>query len=188
MHLKAIFLESGLARFLFVFTLCGFAFLWTCRQSQFLRKRYIDFNFRDEGFLSPSLLQTLAYASYQSGKVGSRNDERMCLELAQRKARKRLLRVILHLYFNIDSKSRLNKKMGEQSVTKHSFNTDYPFSFSADEFLRAELAFNPILRKAFIALQDSRDPKRCMIVYRVKAKDLSQEIQNLKVNFKIKPK
>ena len=162
--------------------------LGTCRQSEFLRKRYVDFNFNDEGFLSPSLLQTIGHASYQSARRGSRNDERLCLELAQRKARKRLLKVVLHLYFNISSQDSFDKQKKEASKTKHSFSRDYPAAFSNEELLRAELAFSGFLQRAFIALQDSRDPKQCMVVYRIKGKNLPQEIRQTKVKFKLRPK
>ena len=178
-----------LIRHVFILGLCAFAFLAeTCRQSEFSRKRYVDFNFTDEGFLSSSLLQTIGYASYQSAARGSRNDERLCLELAQREARERLLRVILHLYFDIDSKSKFDKQKGGRSATRNSFAADYPASFSRDELLRAELAFQPLLQNAFIALEDSRDPKQCMVVCRIKAKNLPQEIRQLKVNFSLNSK
>ena len=187
--IRAFLPQCVSARFAFILWFCGLVFLGACRQSEFLRKRYVDFNFSDEGFLSPSLLQTIAYASYQSARRGSRNDERLCLELAQREARKRLLRVILHLYFDISSKDRFDRQRGEAPMigrAEHSFDRDYPAFFSNDDLLRAELAFSPFLQRAFVALQDSRNPGQCMVVCRMQVKNLAQEIRKAKINFKLR--
>ena len=175
---------SLLLRFVYVFFIL--LFLEACRQSEFLRKRYVDFNFSNEGFLSRSLLQTLGYASYKSAKRGSKRDKSLCLELAQREARKRLLRVLLHLYFDINSRDRFDKEKYKDSGAKRNFSRDYPVSFSEEELLQAELAFQPFLARAFIALQDSRDLKRCMVLYRVIGKDLPGEIRQAKLNFKLR--
>ena len=170
---------------LFSLALILLVFFGTCRQSEFLRKRYVDFNFIDEGFVSPSLLQTLGRASYKSEKGGSDKDEALCLKLAQRKARKRLLRVILHTHFRISSRNSFDKERGKPVREKTAFEKDYPFSFSDDELLQAELAFQPFLQRAFIALQDSRDPKQCMVLYRVTGENLPEEIQQMKPAFKL---
>ncbi len=166
------------SRVLFLF---GQVFFLACTQnSAFLTKRYVDFNFTSEGFLSVSVLQTIGWAEYQSTNRGTNHDKALCLRLAQHAARQRILRVMLHVRFDLPS-NRTKDSPGPKD-----FSTDYPLHFRQSDFLRAELKFSPILKRAFIALQDSRDhyKKKCMVVYRITGKHLANEIRQVPVDFK----
>lgn len=176
------------------------SFLFNCKQSEFLSKRYSYFNFIDEGFLSPSLLQTIGSAKFYSEKWISTKNKQMCLDLAQRDARRRLLRIILHLYLRIPSKisSRISPRISTKNISnnktraiqlsKDDLSSSYPVHFTNTNIVRAELAFREFIGRGFIVLADSREVKKCRVVYRVKGDknkhgaNLIHELKNMKID------
>ncbi len=161
----------------FVSSVFIFIFIF-CQPSKFLQKRYADFNFTDEGFLTPHLLQTVGRVNYQSTLQNIRNDKRLCLELAQREARDRLLRIMLHIKLDLHDNYKVNQIEAQSKLA-----VDYPFIFQKSDLLQAELDFASLLNQAFIAIQDSRNSKECMVIYRIQEKQLVQKIRELSLTF-----
>ncbi len=149
--------------------------LCQCQPSAFLTKRYVDYNFTQEGFLSPYLLQSIGRASYQSAIRGARADKALCLELARRKARRRMLRIMLHIRFVEASKLEGLRTTASVEKGADALSIDYPFHFQARELAQAEIAFAALLRRAFTALEDSRRRGQCMLVYRLEAQTPAQK-------------
>ena len=153
--------------------LCSaFVLLVGCNPDPAILRRYALYNFEDEGFLTPDLLQTKARISLP-GHPGKDTDT-LCLYRVRRKAERRALQIFLHIYFDLPAKD----------AASWDFLTDYPQSFTERDYLRAEVDFRPLLEKGYIALQDRRDQKTCSIVFRIRESNLSLKIRELPLTFR----
>ncbi len=153
-----------------------------CQPSRFLEKRFVTYNFQDEGFLSNHVLQTVGQQSMNpqihGGTDGAR---RLCLSAAERAARERSLRVMLHTRLNLQSNQPTELDFGAST-----FERDYPLEFTARDMIRAELDFRPLLDRGFIALQENRSRDACSVVFRIESRgdlDLPAEIRAVRLSF-----
>ena len=164
-----------------IFILYSLSYLLACvhcnQPTPFLTKRYVDYNFSEEGFLKHSVLQTIGRAEYQSSKRGNRSDRRICLQLAEEIARRRMLQIFLHLRFQKNAIRAHDKHFRTKESRTKVIKKDYPILFSESDLLQAELAFASILKRASVVLQDSRERNTCMLVYRLHGTNLGQEIR-----------
>ena len=152
----------------------------SCSRSEFLSKRYIDFNFTEEGFLNRKILQTIARTKYSPSGRGLRYDRLQCLQLAHEQAKRRALRVILHIYFRLPP--------GRRRDLRPNFKKDYPIKFANIDLVRGELGFVSILDRGVTVLQDNREKGKCMLVYRISGSDIPKEIRKMKQSFTLQKK
>ena len=149
-----------------------------CRPSPYLTRKYAFYNFAREGFLSADIVQTIGQARIRPrGQGGMREARRRCLEDALGHASQRMLSIMMHTYFDI-------KAGAPRAGMDENFASDYPRSFTGRDYIRAGIAFKPLLRKGFIALQDARSRENCTIVFRIIGSDMPAEIRSLKLKFK----
>ena len=159
-----------------------FIYSTLCTVSPFLQKRYITFNYIEEGFLDKYTLQSIAHIKYQS-KFQSKNDDiKKCFQLARKEALKRMLRMILHVYFDLKVSS-IKQKSREEF---HSYQDDYPYEFEENDYQKAKLAWPSLLKKAKVILQENRRDGMCMLVYRIEDKRLLFSITSARLDFKPK--
>ena len=148
-----------------------------CSPSPYLLNKHAVYNFTDQGFLTPDLLQTRGGASLPR-HADIREARRICLERALHRAVRRALCVLLHTHFDIGVEGSVRP-----NAVEGGFATDYPHPFTERDYIRAEIDFGPILRKGFIALQDLRSAQECTIVFRIMDSDLPGQIRGLKLTF-----
>ena len=162
-----------------ILILSFFNLLINCKTTEFLKKRFVDYNFTDEGFLTTDVVQVISKANFISETSSIENDRKVCLILAQRNAVKKILSIFLHIKFNLGTTSNL-------ALNKTKFQTfidDYPITFSEIDYLKAEINFLEWVNKAEIVIQDTRTQNECMVVVRINDKNLNKKIHNAKVNF-----
>lgn len=161
------------------YALLGAATFWlnTCQPSEILIVDEVQYNFTVEGFLSRNVLQTIGNAKFRDHKYGTDHARRACLLTAGDLARQRMLRVMLHTHFEIQGQA--NSSYLEQDP----FESDYPVEFAPGEYIRAELAFRPLLDKSFIALENARSRSSCQVVLRLVGQDLPSRIRSQTVLF-----
>lgn len=151
----------------------GCSILWllvtSCQTSAHLRTEYVDYEFVKEGFLAPDLIQVVARAAYRPAR-SLLNAQTLCLNDAGRAARGRMLRIFLNTALDIEE--------GISLATAATLESDYPADFSLSDYIEAEVHFDEMLNRSYIALQDLRSPEECMLVMRLKGKDLAQEIRS----------
>ncbi len=145
----------------------------TCAPSTFLTKRFVDYNYTTEGFLDSSTIQVIAEEEFQSSRGTIKKDKELCIELAQRKAIKRMLRLFLH----INKKIIPNKKTSSNT----SFEEDYPKTFTEEEYMFAELRFNHYLKEVKIILEDTRKQGKCLIVARISKDKIAEKLREVKL-------
>ena len=151
-----------------------------CIRSEFLSKRYIDFNFTEEGFLSRRILQTIARTKYMPSGRGRKYDRLQCFQLAYEQAKRRALKVILHVYFRLPREKR--------PYSFPDFKKDYPIKFMEVDLIRGELFFTPILDRGVTVLKDSREQGKCILIYRISGSDIPKEIRKMKPAFTLQKK
>lgn len=148
-----------------------------CTPPSFLLKKHAIYNFRDEGFLTPDILQTRGSAPRQPNEYGSVAGRRVCLQEALEEAYRHALTVMLHTHFDIQPQSSGKSPVGS------GFGTDYPVTFTPRDLLLARIDFESLLKMGFIALQDATSEKECTIVFRIMASDLPDRIRKMEVTF-----
>ncbi|MBI3394888.1 MAG: hypothetical protein HY042_03555 [Spirochaetia bacterium] len=158
-------------------TLVGLGMLPACRPSQVVYADRVQYNYKDEGFLSPDVLQTIAKAN-TGPSLTLEQGRQECIREAESKAKRRALRVILHTRFMIKA-----RKSGP-SLTGSRFEDDYPFSFTERDFIRGELDFEALLGTGYIALQDARESETCTVVYRIEGTDIPALVRMQRVTFR----
>lgn len=154
---------------------CSFA----CAPSIAVKNQYVTYNFKDEGYLSPALIQTLGESGYASGEQTVQASRAHCLARAEQAARKKLLRVLVHTRFEL----RANAK-GD----KDNFDKDYPAALTDRDLLRAEVDFGELLSRSFIAVKDTRSYETCSVVLRLPGEDLPAEVRKIPVTFRLERK
>lgn len=160
------------ARLIFICVFCTAA----CAPSAAVKNRYVTYNFKDEGFLSPAMIQTLGKSAYAEGEQTIQASRAHCLARAEQEARRKLVRVLLHTRFDLKADTR-------GSATQGTFEKDYPAALSERDLLRAEVDFAEILSRSFVAVQDSRAAESCSVVLRLPGEDLPAEVRTLPVTF-----
>lgn len=153
--------------------------LGRCTPSALIERKYVTYNFRDEGFLSPRMIQTVGKSNYASGELTVEAARVHCSQNALYMARDRMLRVFIHTKFNLK---------GQRATGTSGFDRDYPAALSERELLRAETDFGPLIDRGYIALQDVRAADSCSIVYRLEGEDLSKEIRSIETTFQPRTK
>lgn len=148
----------------------------SCTPSPILFKEHALYNFSEEGFLSGDLVQTIGTSPYPGDLVGKEGVRRMCLQLARDNARNRMLTIFLHTYFDIPPTN-------NQKSIENTFQEDFPMTFNSTDLIRAEVDFQELLKDAYVALQDSRNPKKCSVVYRIMKANLPDSIRDTKTTF-----
>ncbi|MBE7439732.1 MAG: hypothetical protein HS115_14845 [Spirochaetales bacterium] len=141
---------------------------FSCQTSAHLRSEYVDYEFTKEGFLAPDLLQVVGRTPYRQAR-SLLNAQTLCINDAQRAARKRMLRIFLNTALGVEE--------GPSLTGAGTLETDYPADFSAGEYIEAEVVFDELLNRSYIALQDLRSPEECMLVFRLKGRALAEEIR-----------
>ncbi|MBL8022360.1 MAG: hypothetical protein JNM27_21970 [Leptospirales bacterium] len=164
---------------LLLFVLVSLIVLSHCTPSALIERKYVTYNFRDEGFLSPRMIQTVGKSSYAPGELTVEASRVHCSQNALSVARDRMLRVFIHTKFNLK---------GKGGSGTSGFDRDYPAAMSERELLRAETDFGPLIDRGYIALQDVRAADSCSIVYRLEGEDLSKEIRSVETTFQPRTK
>ena len=157
--------------------LCLLPALFFCTPSPYLVQKHAVYNFTDEGFLTPHLLQTIGRGSLAEDQ-DIMTARRLCLEEALHQAVRHALSVFMHTYFEIEA---VQSKLSGSGV---SFAADYPSTFTERDYIRAEIDFRPLLKEGFIALQDARSREECTVVFRIRQDDIPHRIRNMKVTFR----
>ncbi len=148
--------------------------LFSCTPSEIIKKQYVTYNFKDQGFLDRDTLQVTGQSGYRKTEAGSEDLRRICTEDAYRNARKKALSAIMHVYFRIPPSS---------GSMQSEFDADYPFRFTETDYLRAEIDFGPVLQNGFIVMQDTASPDTCYILYRITEPDITGKIRESSVTF-----
>lgn len=148
-----------------------------CTPPPFLVKKYAIYNFKDEGFLTPDILQTRGSAPRRPNEYGTVAGKRACLQEALEEAYRHTLTVLLHTHFDIKPQS------GGMALSGPGFRSDYPVVFTPRDFILARIDFEPLLKKGFIALQDATSEKECTVVFRIMDPDLPDRIRKMNVTF-----
>lgn len=152
------------------------AALLGCTPSLLIQKDKVDFNFQDEGFLSPQLLQTVGKAKVAGSEV--RADE-YCADLALAQAKRKALTALVHTRFDLPSRK---KTVSLQPGS--AFPDDYPFPLTERDYARASLDFDELLNTGYIALQDTRQVESCTVVFRIRSEDLPAAVRRVQVTFR----
>lgn len=147
-----------------------------CQTSGFLLYREVRYNFSSEGFLSPGLLQTIGKSEIEA-EIPTDRARKLCRNDARELAERRMLRVFLHTKFELRPGS------GDGSFGESDFERDYPVRFSPVEILEARSDFQALLGKSYIAVEDFRSRKNCLIVLRLAGTDLPSEIRATKSSY-----
>ncbi|MCE9599723.1 MAG: hypothetical protein K8S54_17320 [Spirochaetia bacterium] len=150
-----------------------------CTPSALIERKYVTYNFREEGFLSPRMIQTIGKSNYANGELTVDASRFHCSQNALSMARDRMLRVMIHTKFSLK---------GQKASGSSGFDRDYPVAFSGRDLMRAEADFGALLDRGYIALQDVRATDSCSIVYRLEGEDLSAEIKSVETTFQPRTK
>lgn len=148
-----------------------------CATPDFFLKEYALYNLQDEGFLTPDLIQTIGRSDYPVDGYGLEGARRICTDEALQTARKRSLKILLHTYYNLPAIP------SGQGVSASNFERDYPFPLTERDYIRAEIDFQSVLKRGYIALQDMRSSRNCTVVFRIYEKDLIHDIRNSQLTF-----
>lgn len=158
---------------------CAGAFLLVslaCTPSAFIQKDRVDYNFQDEGFLSPDMIQTIGKARVRGSEVKA---DELCAASALGQAKRKALSIFLHTKFKLPSRKRTFSL--QQGST---FPDDYPFPLTDRDYARAEVDFETLLNTGFIALQDTRQAETCTVVFRIRSDDLPGAVRRIQVTFR----
>lgn len=148
----------------------------SCAPSAFIQKDKVEYNFQDEGFLSPKVLQTVGKMKVTGAEI--RSDE-YCAELALAQAKKKALSAIVHTRFDLPSRK---KTFAFQPGS--AFADDFPFPLTERDYARAGVDFDELLNTGYIALQDTRQVESCTVVFRIRSEDLPASIRRIQVTFR----
>ncbi len=153
--------------------------IWACTPSAVVKNQFVTYNFKDEGYLSPALIQTLGQSGYAEGEQTVQASRVHCLSRAEDAARKKLLRVLLHTRFDLKAQAKSERD---------SFDRDYPAALTDRDLLRAEVDFAELLSRSFVAVKDARSNERCSVVLRLPGQDLPGEVRAMPVTFRLERK
>ena len=145
-----------------------------CTPSALIEKKYATYNFTEEGFLSPRLIQTIGKSRYPVGSYTIDSSRMRCLENSLEMARERMLRIFVYTRFGLKAR---------KTKDQRTFDDDYPHALSARTLRRAEADFSVLLDRATIALQDARSQESCIVVYRLAGDSLPEEIKAVQTTF-----
>jgi hypothetical protein len=145
-----------------------------CAPTEFIYKENVYHNFSEEGFLAADMVQTIGIAGVTRHEAGLEAARTRCLEDAYLVARDRAVSIMLHTNLEIPPSS----KYGSGD-----FESDYPFRFNQKELLLGAIDFEPILKEGFIAMQDSRSPTECTVVFRIRREKLADTIRFVTLTF-----
>jgi len=148
--------------------------LLQCTPSVVIERKYVTYNFSDEGFLSPGMIQTIGKSVYAKGEPTLDASRLHCLENALVQAREKMLRIMVHTKFRL--------KAGSGQLT--GLEKDYPRPLSQRDMMRADADFGSLLDRGYIALQDVRSTDSCSIIYRLVGENLPEEIKSVETTFK----
>lgn len=168
-------------RFVFVglraalFMLIAFLLAW-CAPPAYISQKHARYDFQTEGFLSPRILQTIGRHESDPGQT-----RQACLEQALDQAVRRAVRVFLHTHFELPPRA---GGSGLGAAAGSAFERSYPFEFTERDHIRGLLDFDSLLRRSFLALQDSRLSTECTVVLRLEGQDLPAEIRKMAVSFR----
>ncbi len=147
-----------------------------CTPSALIQKDRVDFNFQDEGFLSPKVLQTVGKARVAGSEI--RADE-YCADQALAHAKRKALSAIIHTRFDLPSRK---KSISLQPGS--AFTDDYPFPLTERDYARGLIDFDALIGSGYIALQDTRQAESCTVVFRIRSEDLPAAIRRIQVTFR----
>lgn len=165
-----------MARAQLIFSL---VFVCACAPSAAVKNQFVTYNFKDEGYLSPALIQTRGQSRYAPAEQTVQASRVHCLARAEEAARKKLLRVLLHTRFDLKA---------EAKSDRDSFEKDYPAALTERDLLRAEVDFSELLARSFVAVKDARSQDTCSVVLRLPGADLPGEIRAMPVTFRLERK
>ena len=148
-----------------------------CAPSRALQYASVNYNFLDEGFLSPHTLQTVGNSELHPDPSGKIIAQKKCSQRAYAVAKNRMLRIMLHTNLSIPPIESL-------TYNSKSFDNDYPKIFSNADYIHAETDFHHILNKMFVALEDNRSKTSCKIILRLNGADLPDKIRAQRLAFK----
>lgn len=148
----------------------------SCTPSTVLYNKHVIYNFKDEGFLAPNLLQTVGTAEVRLLDGGLEAARVHCIEEAFYTAKNKAIRVMLHTRLDIPGSE-------SGSGISGSFARDYPVEFRQKDYLKAAVDFKDLLDEGFLALQDSRTTQDCSVVYRIIDDQLIRKIKGVELSF-----
>lgn len=137
-------------------------------------KRDALYNFLEEGFLSPDILQAAGSSSMRARDGDLHRMRQACLDRAAEMAHDRLVSIMLHTRFTIP---------GGTKQERGDFRQDYPHVFTDREILLGSINFADLLNRSFIAFQDFND-NNCQVSLRLLESDLSKKIRERPMSFR----
>lgn len=149
-----------------------------CSPSKEIYREHVLYNFSEEGFLASNLVQTAGSAPLPESHTGVDGNRRACIQDALSEAKERMLTIFIHTRFRIPSRG-----SAIEGGSSERFKSDYPYTFSDTDYLRAEINFLPFLDAGFVALADTRSHKECFVVFRIMQEDLAHKIRSTHVDF-----
>ena len=142
--------------------------------SQIYYKRDALYNFLEEGYLSPDILQAAGSSTMQAGDGQLQQMRQACLNRAGEMAHDRLVSIMLHTRFGIP---------GSAKQEKGDFKQDYPHVFTDREILLGSIDFADLLNRSFVAFQDFNE-NGCQVSVRLLESDLSKKIRQRPMSFR----
>ena len=137
-------------------------------------KRDALYNFLEEGFLSPDILQAAGSSTMRATDGQLQQMRQACLNRAGEMAHDRLVSMMLHTRFGIPGSARQEK--GD-------FKQDYPHVFTDREILLGSIDFADLLNRSFVAFQDFNE-NGCQVSVRLLESDLSRKIRQRPMSFR----
>lgn len=137
-------------------------------------KRDALYNFLEEGFLSPDILQAAGSSTMRASDGQLQSMRQACLNRAAEMAHDRLVSMMLHTRFGIPGSTR--QKKGD-------FRQDYPHIFTDREILLGSIDFADLLNRSFVAFQDFNE-NGCRVSVRLLESDLSKKIRQRPMSFR----
>lgn len=142
--------------------------------SEIYYKRDALYNFLEEGFLSPDILQAAGSSTMRAGDGQLHQMRQACLNRAGEMAHDRLVSMMLHTRFGIP---------GSAKQEKGDFRQDYPHVFTDREILLGSIDFANLLNRSFVAFQDFNE-NGCQVSVRLLESDLSKKIRQRPMSFR----
>jgi hypothetical protein len=142
--------------------------------SEVYYKRDALYNFLEEGFLAPDILQTAGSSIMRSSDGQLHEMRQACLNRAAEMAHDRMVSIMLHTRFHIP---------GGSKNEKGDFRQDYPHIFSDREILLGSIDFADLLNRSFLAFQDFSE-NGCQVSLRLIESDLSKKIRQRPMSFR----
>lgn len=142
--------------------------------SEIYYKRDALYNFLEEGFLSPDILQAAGSSTMRATDGQLQQMRQACLNRAGEMAHDRLVSMMLHTRFGVP---------GSAKQEKGDFKQDYPHVFTDREILLGSIDFADLLNRSFVAFQDFNE-NGCQVSVRLLESDLSKKIRQRPMSFR----